>query len=820
MNLIDSSTNRDSKLPELIPRDVLFNAPLTNGPMAKRPKLSPDGKKVIYLASINNLPGLWIKTICHDDERLIINDEKRNIFDYLWITDSYIIYFQDKNGTQNWILYRMNLETDEIKRLSPSVNVQVRTIAYSRNFPDEIIISMNKDNPELHDLYHINITSGKTTLMAKNPGNVIDWLINNNLQLQGVVRYTDNGSSELMVRADEKSDWKKLLTWDVEDKPLSQSVGFSQDNSYIYLTDSRNSNTCRVIKMELTTGHTEVIAQDTEYDIVYTTNEILFNPVTGNIQAVCFDRSRKEWVILDKSIKEDFDSIKELDYGDFSVINRDKSDETWLISFDRDNGPVSYYAFDRTLKKGTFLFYNQPKLNNYTLSPMEEISFTSRDGLTIHGYITYPVGLNRSNLPLVIYVHGGPWWRDTWGYNPTVQWFANRGYICLQVNYRGSIRYGKKFLHAGYKEWGGKMHDDIVDAVKWAVKKGIADPRKIAIYGASYGGYEALIGATVTPDLFCCAVAIDCPSNLITLIQSTSSYLKIYRNRLTKRIGDPDLEKEFLMSRSPFYRVEDIKIPLLIAHGLNNQRVKSTESYQIVQAMKSKGIEAEYIVFPNEGRVITMKNLIKFHLIAEKFLKKHLGGRIEERKFYLTDNTADNREVNEKKLIEKILKEGDKQIFEELVESYRKRLLKYLLNITGNIESSREILQETFLRAWLYMDSYCFDLPFSSWIFKIATNVARKNRRINNLIDKTNLNETDLEIILHGWEEHVDDKILVQSIINTLKEPYRTTVILRFIEDMNYNDIARIMNKNPQQIKNYLFRAKKFLIPPVVKSQE
>ncbi|MEQ8169582.1 MAG: sigma-70 family RNA polymerase sigma factor [Candidatus Eremiobacterota bacterium] len=806
-----------SDLPALIPRDVLFNTPLINNPLAKTPRLSPDGKKVVYMAPGNNILGLWIKTIGHNDKILILDDEKKSILDYLWVTDNYIIYFQDTKGTQNWVLYRLDLETDEIKRLTPSRNVQVRTIGYSRNFPDEIVISMNKDNPELHDLYHINIISGETILMAKNPGNVVDWLINSKLQLQGMVLYTDDGSSELMVRADEKSEWKKLLTWDVEDKPLSQIIGFSKDNSHIYLTDTRKTDTCRVIKMEIATGNIEVILHDQECDIVYIMNEVLQNPFTGDIQAVCIDKPGKEWVILDQSIKEDFDSIKKLDYGDVSVISRDKSDETWLISFDRDNGPVSYYAFDRRSKQGTFLFYNQPELNNYTLSPMEEMSFTSRDGLTIHGYITYPPGLARNNLPLVMYVHGGPWWRDTWGYNPTVQWFANRGYVCLQVNYRGSIRYGKQFLQAGYKEWGGKMHDDIVDAVKWAVKNKIADPQRIAIYGASYGGYEALVGATVTPDLFCCAVAIDCPSNLITLIQSASSYLKVYRNRLIKRIGDPDSEKDFLISRSPFYMVEDIKIPILITHGLNNQRVKSTESYQIVKAMKSKGIEAEYIVFPDEGRVITPKNLIKFHLIAEKFLAKHLGGRVEERKCYLADSTSNTRDMNEKKVIEKILKEGDKQIFEDLVESYRKRLLKYLFNITGNIEASREILQETFLRAWLYMDSYCFDLPFSSWIFKIATNVARKNKRVKMFTDELNLDETTSDVMINGWEENIDDRIFIKSILNTLKEPYRTTVILRFIEDMNYNDIASVMHKNPQQIKNYLFRARKYLIPPAVK---
>ena len=771
----------------------------------------------MYLGSTNNTWGLCTKTTGKEDERLLISDEKRVIYDYLWATDTYVVYFQYVRGTLDRILYRLNLETGETKRLTPSKNVEVLCISYNKLFPDELIISMNKDTPEYHDLYHINISSGEITLIAKNSGNVIEWLINSNLKLQGMILYTNDGFYELMVREDENSDWEKLLLWDMEDRPLSQFITFSEDNRHIYLTDSRNENTCRLIKIEISTGNTEVIAHDMTYDIIYiTTNEVLINPVTHEIQAICYDKGRKEWLILDETIKEDFKIIKKLDYGDIYIINRDKNDEIWLISFIKDNGPTSYYAFNRTSKKGTFLFHSQPSLNDYILSPVEEISFTSRDGLTIHGYITCPVEISKNNLPLVIYVRRNACCHDTWEYNPTVQWLANRGYACLQINFRGSMGYGKDFLKAGYKEWGGKMHYDIVDAVNWAIKKGIADRDRIAIYGSAYGGYEALVGASFTPDLFCCAIAINCPSNLITLMESLSSCMKVYRNILIKRIGNPETEKDFLISRSPFYKADQIKIPLLVSHNLNNPRVKSDESYQMIKAMRGKGIEAEYVVFPNEGNMVTPKSLIKFHFIAEKFLANYLGGRIEERKLCIQEKNiiiSNDEELNEKKLIDKILIERDKRAFDKLAEYYRKPLMKYLLNITGNLELSKELFQETFLKVWLYMESYCFEMPFSSWLFKIATNETRKRWKTNNLPDKISLYEINSDILQDGWEEDVEDKILYSSVFNSLKEPYRTSIILRFIHDMSYNDIAFIMGKTPQQIKNYLFRARKSLIP-------
>ncbi|MGD8628235.1 MAG: S9 family peptidase, partial [bacterium] len=285
---------------------------------------------------------------------------------------------------------------------------------------------------------------------------------------------------------------------------------------------------------------------------------------------------------------------------------------------------------NRDTKEATFLFVHRPALEEYTLASMEPITFTSRDGLKIEGYITYPPGIPRENLPVVLNVHGGPWHRDTWGYNPEAQWMANRGYACLQVNFRGSTGYGKEHLNAGNKEWGGKMHNDLLDAVDWVVGQGIADPERIAIYGHSYGGYAALVGATFTPEVFCCAIAGMGPSNLITFLETIPPYWKPLLDLMYLRVGNPNTEADFLKERSPLFKVDNIVIPMMIVQGANDVRVKQTESEQVVEAMRAKGIDCEYMLFPDEGHgFVKAENRLKFYGAAEQFLAKYLGGRVE-----------------------------------------------------------------------------------------------------------------------------------------------------------------------------------------------
>jgi dipeptidyl aminopeptidase/acylaminoacyl peptidase len=335
--------------------------------------------------------------------------------------------------------------------------------------------------------------------------------------------------------------------------------------------------------------------------------------------------------VLDDNIREDFEVIAGLGHGDFAVASRDRADENWLVSFTADDGGASYYSYDRETRSGGHLFDARPDLAEYDLARMEPVSFTSRDGLTIEGYLTLPPGSSERPVPMVLDVHGGPWARDGWGYNPEAQWFANRGYACLQVNYRGSTGYGKKFLNAGNKEWGGRMHDDLGDAVGWAVENGVADAERVAIYGGSYGGYAALVGATFTPDLFRCAVDIVGPSSLITLITSIPPYWKPLLSTFYERVGNPETEREFLESRSPLFFADRIRIPMLIAQGANDPRVKQAESEQFVAAMKDKGIDYEYLLFEDEGHGFARpENRLKFYAAAERFLAKHLGGRAEE----------------------------------------------------------------------------------------------------------------------------------------------------------------------------------------------
>jgi len=609
--------------PELIPREVLFG-----NPVKAAPTISPDGKLLAYLAPLDNVLNVWVRTVGAEDDRPVTKDDNRGIRIYFWAQDSkHIMYLQDVGGNENWRLYGVNLETDEIKDFTPFDDVQVRITARSKHFPNELLIAMNKENPKVHDVYNLDLTSGELELAAKNPGNIIGWLTDRNFKVRGAMVAEPDGGFDAMIRENEEADWKKLVAWNLEDSLNSGPVSFSKDGRYIYLKDSRGVNAGRLVKMEIATQNMEVIAEDPQYDI----SGVMVHPDTYEIQAVSFYRARNEWIVLDESIKDDFEAIAKLDQGDFFVYNRDNADDTWLVAFTKDNGPVPFYAFDRKRQKGIFLFDHQPDLNNYTLAPMKPISFTSRDGLTIYGYITYPPGKGRANLPMVLNVHGGPWARDGWGYRPEAQWLANRGYVCLQVNFRGSTGYGKEFLNAGNKEWGGKMHHDLVDAVNWAVEEGIADPKKVAIFGWSYGGYATLVGATFTPDLFCCAVDGVGISNLITWIKTVPPYWSTLLATLHKRVGNPDTEEDFLKSRSPLFKVNQIKIPILIAQGANDPRVKQAESEQIVEAIKKKGLEYEYMLFPDEGHGFAKpENRLKFYAAAEKFLAKHLGGRYEE----------------------------------------------------------------------------------------------------------------------------------------------------------------------------------------------
>lgn len=609
-------------LPPLIPRAVLFG-----NPEKAEAQLSPAGDRLAYLAPLDGVLNVWVADPSGANARAVTRDTDRGIRVFLWAKDRrHILFLQDVGGDENWRLYGVDLESGRERCLTPLDGVQVQLVAHEKEHPHELLLAINRRDPRLHDVHHLDLRTGELTLVEENPGDVVAWVADVDLAVRGALAAREDGGFDLRVRESKESEWLTLVTWSAEDALSSGPIGFTADGKAIYLHDSRDANAARLVKLDLTSGKAEVLAQDPQYDA----GPVMRHPDTREVQMVAFLRARQEWEILDSSIAEDIASIRRLRDGDFAVTSRTDDDSQWVVAFSEDDAPASYYRVERRTKNARFLFYTRPRLAEFTLASMEPICYTARDGLTIHGYLTLPPGLPRRNLPLVLNVHGGPWHRDTWGYDPEAQWLANRGYACLQVNFRGSTGYGKAFLNAGDREWGGKMHDDLVDGVKWAVDRGIADPERVAIFGGSYGGYAALVGATFTPDLFRCAVSVVGPSNLVTFIRSVPPYWSSYLSMLHRRVGNPDTEAEFLLSRSPLSFVDRIRIPILIAQGANDPRVRRSESEQIVAAMREKGIEHEYLLFEDEGHGFAKpENRLRFYAAAERFLARHLGGRVE-----------------------------------------------------------------------------------------------------------------------------------------------------------------------------------------------
>jgi len=600
-----------------IPLEILFG-----NPVKTEAQLSPDGEYISYLAPVEGVLNIWVgRTGGHSPEP-ITHDRDRGIRRYFWGYDSkHILYVQDAGGNENWRLYSVHLENRNVRDLTPFEHVQANVVKTSKDHPGELLVALNKENEAAHDVYRLTVATGELSLVAKNPGNVLGWVVDADLHVRAAGAAKPDGGVDLLVRDDENSDWRTLVSWDSEDAMSSRPIGFTKDGSELFVVDARNANSGRLVRMNVSDGTFRVVAEDSQYDV----GEVMFDPDTYELQAVAFVKERKQWVALHAQVEADFAAIRSMHDGDFRISSRDLEDRRWLITFQSDRESSAYYIYDRQSRKGTFLFHANPVLAEFELAPMEPISFASRDGLTIHGYITFPQG-QRKGVPLVLNVHGGPWGRDHWGFHPEHQWLANRGYACLSVNFRGSTGYGKDFLNAGNKEWAGAMHNDLVDAVEWAVRMGYADPDRVAIYGASYGGYAALVGATFTPDLFCCAVDIVGPSNLVTLIRSIPPYWAPMLAMLHERVGNPDLEEEFLLSRSPLFKAHAIKIPLLIAQGANDPRVKQSESEQIVDALRERGLSFEYLLFPDEGHGFAKpENRLKFYETAEKFLAEHLA---------------------------------------------------------------------------------------------------------------------------------------------------------------------------------------------------
>jgi dipeptidyl aminopeptidase/acylaminoacyl peptidase len=622
---------RLAELPPLIPRQLLFD----NSEKAD-PQISPDGRQLAFLApDKDNVLQVWISELSGQAARQMTQEKKRGVRYYTWAYDGHLIYAQDTNGDENWHLHVVDVDSGSIRNLTPYKGVQSFVAAMDPLYPNVLLIGMNLRNRRYYDVYHLNITTGETVLVHRNNGNQRWWIADRRLRINTVV--TNAG---LLTRDGERRPWRLFRRW--QSAEPSGIYWYGKDERTLYIRGlTADGDTGALLAVDVQSGQETVVAQDPDYDVEGT----FIHPVTREIQAVSIYKDKLEWQVLDPTIAGDFDVLTKLGDGEFSVVHfpyyspviafptlgrRDLQDRYWIVSYVTDDEPVKYYIYDRSSKTVSFLFSERPKLRSHKLAKMRPVSYQSRDGLTIHGYLTTPFGIAAVNLPTVFLVHGGPWLRDRWGFYDAVQWLANRGYAVLQVNYRGSTGYGRKFLQASYKEWGGKMHEDLIDGVNWLVQEKIADPKRIAIMGASYGGYAALVGATLTPDTFAAAISRVGISNLVTSEKSVPLYWSAAKAQRLRRVGDPDKEEEMLKSRSPLFFVDGIKAPVLISHGVNDVRVIAAESEQMVHAMRDANKPVEYFVYEDEGHSLFLPaNKFHFYAKVEEFLATHLGGRFE-----------------------------------------------------------------------------------------------------------------------------------------------------------------------------------------------
>ena len=612
-----------AELPPLIPRELLFG-----NPERVSPALSPDGTRLAWLApDTNNVLQVWVKTVAAKDDKIITADKKRGIRQYFWAKNNRtLLYLQDSDGDENFHIYGVDIQSGNVRDLTPFQGVRADVAALEPEFPDELLITLNLRDRSLFDIHRLNLKSGALELDTQNPGDVGDWIADAKFRIRGAQIATPDGGHEIRIRETTSSPWKTFLK--VGPEEILNGLGFTADGAALFIESSIGRDTAAVIEKNIATGVEKLIAAEDGVD----SGEVVINPLRHAVEAVSFAPDRSHWKVIAPDVKDDFAEIAKLSNGDFSIVDRTGADDVWLVSFDSDRAPGRYYRWDRKAKKGTFLFTTRPKLDGVTLSEMKPVVVPARDGLKLYSYLTLPAGIPAKNLPMVLLPHGGPWARDNWGFRSMPQWLANRGYAVLQPNFRGSTGYGKKHLNAGDKQWGLKMHDDLIDCVNWAIKEGIADEKKIGIMGGSYGGYCALAAVTFTPEVFACSVDIVGPSNVKTLIGSIPPYWKPIRSMFDVRMGNIDdpKDEELIKRASPLNFADKIVRPLLIGQGANDPRVKQAEAEQIVSAIDKKGGSVTYVLYPDEGHGFARpENRTDFNARSERFLADHLGGRVE-----------------------------------------------------------------------------------------------------------------------------------------------------------------------------------------------
>ncbi|MFT7519272.1 MAG: dipeptidyl aminopeptidase/acylaminoacyl peptidase [Kiritimatiellia bacterium] len=605
----------------LLPRDTLFG-----NPDRATPQVSPCGQYLAYLGPDEGVLNLWIAAIATPSRaKVVTQDRGRGIRSYQWAFDGkHVLYVQDEGGDENWRVRAVSTDGSGDRDLTPIDGVQARIQGLSREHPGHVLIALNDRNEQLHDLHRVDISTGDRELVEENPG-FIAYVTDQHYKAIVAIAPTADGGMTWFRK--QQGAWTPFSEVSQEDSLTTFPLMVNKDGDAIYVLDSRDRDTAAAWMLSLATGERELLAEDDNADV----SDFMVHPTERRVQAVASTWKRTSWKILDEDIATDLAALAALKGGEVEVLSRDDADTTWTVALVGDDGPIRYYLWNRAAQTATFLFLNRTQLEGAQLAPMQAHAIATRDGLDMVSYLTEPLETDGPN-PMVLLVHGGPWARDEWGYNPYHQWLANRGYAVLSVNFRGSTGFGKRFTNAGDLQWSAKMHDDLLDAVQWAVERGTTTADKVCIMGGSYGGYATLVGLTFTPDVFACGVDIVGPSNLITLIETIPPYWAPVIKQFTTRVGDNSTEegRAMLMACSPISKVNAIERPLLIGQGANDPRVKQAESDQIVTAMQSRGIPVTYVLFPDEGHGFARpENNQAFMAVVEAFLAEHLGGRAQ-----------------------------------------------------------------------------------------------------------------------------------------------------------------------------------------------
>jgi dipeptidyl aminopeptidase/acylaminoacyl peptidase len=610
--------------PPLIPLRDLFD-----NPERALARISPDGSRLSWVAPRDGILNVVVRDRAGGPERFVTEDRDRGVRAYLWSRDSRrILYAQDTGGDENTHLFAVDPGGDRPARdLTPFPGVRAGLIAAPRATPRHLLVSLNLRDRSRFDAYRLTLSTGRLELVGDNPGNVIGWVADREGRVRGARAQTPAGDYELLVRDAEDAPFRVVARFDNEDG--GYAYGFTPDGARLWVGSARGSDLLRLVELDPADGSERVLDEDEQADL----SGPVVSDRSGELLGAVYLRDRIVMHAFDERLARDWETVGALHHGDPRIASQDADETAWIVAFDDDRDPGATYLFDRETVRAELLYRSRPWLDPATLAPMTPVTITSRDGLPLRSYLTLPLGVEPRGLPAVLVVHGGPWARDAWGYDPQVQLLANRGYAVLQVNYRGSTGFGKAFMHAAEREFAGRMHDDLIDGVEWLASEGIADPGRIGIYGGSYGGYAALVGVTFTPDVFAAAVSLVGPSSLVTLVRSFPPYWRPFlASTWFRYVGDPDDPEQLadLEARSPLNRVDAIRTPLLVIQGANDPRVTKAESDQIVAALRARGVAVEYMVKDDEGHgFVKPENRMDAYGAIERFFARHLGGRAE-----------------------------------------------------------------------------------------------------------------------------------------------------------------------------------------------